>query len=238
MLASILITHITDDNLKRMIQAAHPRDGYEAWLLLKTNCYREPNDLALQEMDNMWNDCNFMSVGIDENSINNTIRFLHHLNSRRPAAKQYDEDQIVVKLLGCFSPAICESIAHDAMRELAATPHERRFVHPALPGAPAGSRSTQKLRKSTLPLCPRSASTSWRRLRFSTLDARSRSRVLCLMDHGHEVLHVLERCGAQQPLDRKLHDVLHGIRPLGTPHFPAFGTPSRLSTLTEWTVIL
>lgn len=152
MLASILITHITDDNLKRMIQAAHPRDGYEAWLLLKTNCYREPNDLALQEMDKMWNDCNFTSVGIDENSINNMIRFLHHLNSRRPAAKQYDEDQIVVKLLGCFSPAICESIAHDAMRELAATPDERRFVRPALPGAPAGSRSTQKLLELMEPL--------------------------------------------------------------------------------------
>jgi hypothetical protein len=47
MLASILITHITDDNLKRMIQAAHPRDGYKAWLLLKANFYKEPNDLTL-----------------------------------------------------------------------------------------------------------------------------------------------------------------------------------------------
>jgi hypothetical protein len=53
MLASILITHITDDNLKRMIQAAHPRDVYEAWLFLKVNYYREPIDLTLQEMDKM-----------------------------------------------------------------------------------------------------------------------------------------------------------------------------------------
>jgi hypothetical protein len=35
MLASIMITHITDDNLKHMIQAAHSLDGYEAWLLLR-----------------------------------------------------------------------------------------------------------------------------------------------------------------------------------------------------------
>jgi hypothetical protein len=81
-----------------MIQAAHPRDGHEAWLLRKANCYREPNDLTLQEIDKMWNDCSCTSVGIDENSINNMIRFLHHFNSRRPAAKQYDEEQIVVKL--------------------------------------------------------------------------------------------------------------------------------------------
>jgi hypothetical protein len=49
-LASILISHIGEPNLKRMIQAAHPRDGYEAWLLLRASCFREPNDLTLLVM--------------------------------------------------------------------------------------------------------------------------------------------------------------------------------------------
>jgi hypothetical protein len=57
-----------------------------------------------------------------------------------------------VQLLECFTPAICESIAHDAMRELAAAPNERRFVRPAQPGVPAGNRSTQMLLELMEPL--------------------------------------------------------------------------------------
>jgi hypothetical protein len=75
-LASILISHIGAPNLKLMIQAAHPRDGYEAWLLLRANCLREPNDLTLLVMNKTWADCDFKSMGIDESSLNNTTRNL------------------------------------------------------------------------------------------------------------------------------------------------------------------
>jgi hypothetical protein len=150
-LASILISHIGEPNLKRMIQAAHPRDGYEAWLLLKANCFREPNDLTLLVMNKTWADCDFKSVGIDENSLNNMIRYLHSLNDLRPAAKQFTEDEIVEKLLSCFTPDISESLSHDAMVELAAAPAARRFTRPVLPGLPAG-RSVQRLLEIMEPL--------------------------------------------------------------------------------------
>jgi hypothetical protein len=77
MLASYFISHILDENLKAMIQAAHPYDGYAAWNLLKANCYREPNDLTILEMNKIWADSDFSSVGIDENSIGNMIRLLN-----------------------------------------------------------------------------------------------------------------------------------------------------------------
>lgn len=152
MLASILISHILDDNLKRMIQAAHLLDGRQAWLMLRTHCWREPNDLMLLEMNRAWAVCDFSSVGIDESSISNMIRYLYTLNNRRPAARRFTEDEIVEKLLSCFTPAISESLAHDAMRELAAAPDDRRFIRPAAPGVPVGSRSTQMLLELMEPL--------------------------------------------------------------------------------------
>jgi hypothetical protein len=91
-----------------MIQAASPRDGYEAWLLLKSNCYREVNDLTLRAMNRTWADCDFKSVRTAY-SITNMIRYLHRLNDLRPAANQFTETQIVEKLLSCFTADISES---------------------------------------------------------------------------------------------------------------------------------
>mmetsp|Transcript_29274 Transcript_29274/g.93221 ORF Transcript_29274/g.93221 Transcript_29274/m.93221 type:complete len:277 (-) Transcript_29274:376-1206(-) len=46
-LASYTASLILDVNLKDMIVATHPRDGYAAWQALEAHCYREPNDLTV-----------------------------------------------------------------------------------------------------------------------------------------------------------------------------------------------
>jgi hypothetical protein len=148
MLASYVISHILDENLKAMIQAAHPYDGYAAWILLKAHRYREPNDLTILEMNKIWADSDFNSVGIDENSIGNMIRLLYELNNKRPVARRYSEDEIVEKLLSCFKPTISESLSHTAMMELAAAPADRKFVRPG----PPITRSVQMLLEFMEPL--------------------------------------------------------------------------------------
>jgi len=50
-LASYIISHILDENLKGMIETAYPHDGFEAYRLLRAHCYREPNDLTILEMN-------------------------------------------------------------------------------------------------------------------------------------------------------------------------------------------
>lgn len=150
-LASFVLGHLLDENLKSMIRAAHPSDGYASFQLVKDQCFREPNDVSILQMDKLWSECDFSIVGIDENSVNNMIRHLHQLNSRRPAARRHSEEEIVCKLLSIFTPGINESLSTIAMVELGAPADERRFQR-AADGANPASRDQQKLLRFMEPL--------------------------------------------------------------------------------------
>jgi hypothetical protein len=150
-LASYVITHLLDANLKTMIKATHPIDGYKAFKLLKAHCFREPNNITILAMNRTWADCDFASVGIDENSIGGMIRYLYHLNNLRPVARRYNETEIVEKLLSCFKPTISATLSHTAMIELAATEANRMFQLPAAGGLPA-TRSIQMVLEFMEPL--------------------------------------------------------------------------------------
>lgn len=152
-LASYVICHLLDENLRTMVKAAHPTDGYAAAQMVRAHCYREPNNITILQMNRTWADCDFSSVGIDEHTINNMIRFLYGLNTRRPAARRYTEDEIVEKMLSCFKPGISEALSHTAMVELATDIEHCRFIYPVAAGAglPA-RRSLQALLEFMEPL--------------------------------------------------------------------------------------
>jgi len=53
-LASYVICHLLDENLRTMVKAAHPTDGYAAAQMVRAHCYREPNNITILQMNRTW----------------------------------------------------------------------------------------------------------------------------------------------------------------------------------------
>lgn len=90
MVYSFLVLFILYDNLKIMLHEAI-RDGYAALWILRAQCYREPNNLTLAEIDRVWLAFTFKDMGIDADTFVKAPRFLHSLNKKRSATRKKDQ---------------------------------------------------------------------------------------------------------------------------------------------------
>ncbi len=102
-------------------------DGYKALQCLHDHCFREPNDLTVQQLDSTWIAFTPNGVGINADSLSNAILFLNALNAKRPISRRKSEDDIVVKLLSLFTPEFCPTILTMCMVELSAAEADRRY---------------------------------------------------------------------------------------------------------------
>ena len=120
---------ITDPNMKKMIQSTPgvQFDGCKALQCLRDHCFREPNDLTVQQLDSTWIAFTPNDVGINADSLSNAILFLNALNAKRPLGHRKSEDNIVIKLLSLFTPELCPTISTMCMVELSAAEADRRY---------------------------------------------------------------------------------------------------------------
>ena len=135
-LAAFLTAHVTDQNLKTMLQNQAAGDGGRMWQLLRQHCYRPINDLTMHDLKDKISSVSFDSVeiGRSADSLNRLVQVLNNLNHQLPAANRFTESEMVEKVLRCISSLGNTPLAHDARQELAADVTERRFWLPANAG--------------------------------------------------------------------------------------------------------
>lgn len=152
MLFSFLVLLVLDDNLRAMLQKAK-RDGYAALKILRAQCYREPNNLTLAELDRVWLAFTFKDVGMNADTFANALRFLAALNEKRPVGRKKTSSDIVIKMRSPASRPTsvhrCAVYASDV--ELSAPKEERRYWVPAANGIP-GYRYWQMMQRHLEPI--------------------------------------------------------------------------------------
>ena len=82
-LYAFVVGHVTDPNLRQMLIISKPLDGVGAWEMLGDHVYREPDDFALSELEEVHSRMNFVTCGFDKNKkITAVADFVAALNAQ------------------------------------------------------------------------------------------------------------------------------------------------------------
>ena len=127
-----LYRHVADLRLREMMHATARNDGRAAFQLLEQHCRRDITDLEMFDLNSEWDSATFVTtVGISIDTITNFSRFISGLNARRPAGRRKDDDDLTLKFLSCFTPAVNMPLSLDAHKELRAAPGARTYHNAA-----------------------------------------------------------------------------------------------------------